>query len=238
MIFTGLIGPLFVSCEKAPWQDCYKGQGERVETKRTLPPHTDVEFNIAAQLYITYDTNITQPEISIRAQKNVADRISTEVNDLKLSIDFRECLQSHDEIDIFLKTPYVKNLILKGPGRLTTENAIAVDSVSLLNDGTGFLTAIIDGDFCKSTINSAGEITVSGSSKVTIINSFGSGKYSGFLLAADSAVVTNAAAGLIEVFASDSMLVSINGIGNVNYRGTAGIQIVSQSGAGQIINSN
>lgn len=168
-----------------------------------------------------FDINIAQGEVQsveVMADDNIVHEVRTEV--------------FNNELRLYLDENQVRGVTLKV--NITVKNLDAIK-----NSGTGNIVAnYIQTDESFSVYNSGtGNIEINGSAKSLILNTQGSGNFSGFDFAVEAVKVKNRGSGSVEVFCSKSLEASISGSGNVYYKGNPSINI-STSGSGNFIAVN
>lgn len=97
-------------------------------------------------------------------------------------------------------------------------DAAALDSVELSGAGSMNISNL-DTDRWQVTLPGAGSITVSGQTNSQTVELSGAGSYQAAELASQQATIESSGAGTAVVQVSDSLDVTINGLGNVEYIG-------------------
>lgn len=150
---------------------------------------------------------------------------SLEVSDRKgqLSIELKNRIKFSGEkkkLTIRIGSPYVEAINFESVGTLHIKNNFKGDRLNINNDGVGQI--LID-DCHVSTFKlitkSVGTITAKGTSKDVFIESEGVGSIDCSELKSENTKVISKGAGNLSVYATKSLDISLQGIGNVSYYG-------------------
>lgn len=165
--------PFVVSCEKENPFDSrtITGIGEIVTKSLELDPFLNIELEGVANLYVTVGGN---QEVGLKAQQNIIDVLTWEVNSGTLYIGLEEgiTLQNHEEIRFDIIIPELNSLVHDGVGDITlagagvevfdiTHNGIGhINAYEFPTDRCSVLTSAV-GD-CKVLVHSVLEVDISG----------------------------------------------------------------------------
>jgi len=223
-------------CLKTPF--CETGFGELENETIELEQFSKISLQISGDVYLTQSD--TQ-SVVILAQRNILDRIKTNVLNDELSIEFNECISFHDGIQIFISMKDIESLEIAGSGSITSENPISVKNLELTIDGSGEidLDNILVEENLESHIFGSGDISLKGTetAKQHDIEIVASGNVNAYSLPTENVNITIDGSGNAYVNALSTLDVEIYGSGSVYYRGTPQIN-VEIFGSGSLFNSN
>ena len=124
---------------------------------------------------------------------------------------------------------------VSGAGDLTGTTKISnTESLSVSSSGAGDITLDVDAPEVKVDISGAGSVKLKGQAKSVDIGLSGAGHLQCYDLHAENAKVEVSGVGSAEVFASVRIEATVNGVGNIHYKGNPGSISQSVSGVGSI----
>lgn len=196
--------------------ECLNGEGPLVSEIRTISGNFDAVVH-----QFPGNLNITQgsaPAVEVEGQQNLLEFLEVEVINEVLVIDFSECLETGMFFDVSVTLTDLVAISLEGFGNITFENDIVSDELDL------FLTGF-------------GDYELRGSADTLNINIAGEGNVRAFDYTADLCDILIVGNGDVEVTANTSLFVTINGQGNVFYKGNP-IVISDINGLGSVNDAN
>ena len=171
-----------------------------------------VVLNGDAELVITpADTT----GIRIEADSMIINKVQTKIKDNVLTIDYKKEAHTKKTVKIFVSIIQIDRLECNGTVTLTTTEPIESDSL-----------------VCK--ISGAGKYTLLGSAEKEYIEISGAAEVHGFDLQTSSCRVKISGSGKVETSVSDTLDVTIAGIGNVVYKGKPEVINKKISGLGKV----
>jgi hypothetical protein len=190
--FVGLILPVVVL---ADWGGT-SGSGVVKNEKRTVPPFNAIKTGGAFKISVVCQE---QQSLEVTADDNLLPLITTEVKDGTLEIGTKESISNPKSLDIAV---HIKDL-----SSLHCSGACKVSIAKLAND--------------KLDIDGSGAMSVEASGKTNKLTASlsGAGRISAEALHVKDARITLSGAGKVDVDVSDSLSVSISGVGLVTYSG-------------------
>jgi hypothetical protein len=222
-LFLILVIPQWM-CKKDNGCGCFNGTGEVTSETRQLPVFSSVYVEDNVNLIFQEDT---MQRVEVLAGKHLLHNITTEVSGGVLNIRNKNMCNFIRRYDIPIKIfiHYQRNQVgrirTKGTGTITSSNAFTGDSIDLSSESSGDIIFEM-GAQCKTYTHQhgAGDITLKGSCDQVIIYSKGTG----FTITDDCVnnytwVYTNTT-GKITVDPSGLLISTIDGSGNIYYKGT------------------
>lgn len=190
------------------------GSGNRETEERTVSEFNGIILETAADISLSIGD---LPSITVSADDNILELISTKVKNGKLIISQSSEFQSEIGVNISIVTKSLDSIILDGAGNI---NATGINSENF--------NVELDG---------AGDIKASGECTNLDIDLNGAGDVKLYGLVSKSAKARLDGAGNIEVYATDTLVAKINGAGDINYKGSCSLDS-SIDGVGDIRNKN
>ncbi len=191
------------------------GSGIKESETRTLSAFTTITSDIVVDINVIIGE--TQ-SVTVTGDDNLLSIINTKVTDGKLRITSSEEYNTNIGIDI---------------------DIVVADLTHVDFDGVGDIdiTGINNTDF-DIEIDGVGNGKVSGTTTNLVATLDGVGDLELYGLKAENADVDLDGVGSIEVYASLTLKVELNGVGDIHYKGDASITSINLDGVGDIKNKN
>jgi hypothetical protein len=218
-------------------QSCTKviGDGPVVSETRVTREFSQIEFSVPGEM--TY-VESNEPEIEIKAQRNIIDVIETYVSgdELRIRVRHGKSIRSSEDIRIIVKGPGVRSLFLSGSGRLTVNEDFNPDDANLFVSGSGRIRLkSLNSESLEAHVSGSGSIEIEhGSVERESIAVSGSGDVRVQPVVARRASTHTSGSGNIYLHATEELEVRISGSGDVFYEGTPRTN-VSVSGSGRLV---
>lgn len=217
------------SCEKVV------GDGPIITETRAVREFSELEFGVPGELeFIESD----QQEITVEAQRNIAEVIETYVtgNELRIKVWDGKRIRTSEPVRIIVKAPAVHAFAVSGPGSMTIDSIQHSGTTRLRLSGSGKIIAQkLESASLEARISGSGSIEVwEGIVEHEDINISGSGDVDLVEVEATKASTQTSGSGNIRINVSDELDVRISGSGDVFYKG-APVVNVSVSGSGRLI---
>ncbi len=217
--------------------NCEKGDGDIKTENRNIESFDAINLSLNAIVKYTQESKTS---ISIEAQENLLPFIDTKVENNTLYIEPKDCdcVDSDDQIIIYLSSPSLKDISLAGSGDFLAEGLVNSEDLNMDIAGSGSIelknlnvenyTVDIAGsgdvNLNGSQTSHEGQVSIAGSGDVDI-----------------SGIITNkvhidiAGSGDVTVHAKEQLDVEIAGSGDVHYSGNPKLSM-SIAGSGDVIN--
>ena len=240
------------SCEDLGF-GCIRGNGDLTTESRVVSGFDGVEVNGSFVVYVD-SGDVTS--LLVEADENLLDEIRTQVRGNNLVIEtYRDrCLNSRNDITIYVTTPNIEEITLVGSGsiycdeyetselhvELTGSGSVFLDNISSNEAdvdliGSGTIRGTIDAHSAVLRVEGSGVIRLEGSAHHANMDMLGSGSILARELTTDIADVDITGSGSVEVYATDLLEARVTGSGTVYYYGDP-VEIVKEiSGSGSII---
>ena len=202
-------------------------------------------FNV----YITQDSIY---QVVVEAESNLIPHIKTLVNGNTLIIDTRESLNSHSPMNIYVKTPVINGIYLKGSGYMNLDS-LNTDHLKLEISGSGNISGVAIANTIYAEISGSGNIfleastssietKISGSgildlmgeSNAAIHTISGSGDINAYSFIQKECTAKISGSGNMYLHVIDYLNVNISGSGSVFYIGDPQLTI-KITGSGSVV---
>lgn len=224
----------FSSGGNFPWQQI-ELSGETIQEARIVSDFNSIELLGSGNIYIE---QTGEESLTIEADKNLLEKIDTEVKGSKLEISFEAPLfwwpfSNTSEINYYLTVDDLEAVSITGSGKVVSESLTA-DSFKMTVTGSGDADLNLNVSKLESIISGSGKYTFTGQANEQKLVITGSGKYLAKELVSQTVDVVITGSGKAEVNVSQSLDVKISGSGDVYYVGEPVDLITNISGSGKI----
>lgn len=232
VFFAVLMLTIVTACQDSR---CIQGDGY-IETKdRILGSFNAVRTEGSWQVQI-----IKSPfsYVTVVGESNILPYVSTEIENNELVIrPYRNtCWDETYPLRVYVYTPLLTSLITEGSGDVFFDTA-SVYQMYLGVEGSGNVFGFIDANNVDIRINGSGNVSLSGDANTATMEINGSGNINAFNLFLYDNTVLIDGSGDVKTFVSTILDGTINGSGNIYFKGNP--QIYSDiNGSGRFINAN
>jgi hypothetical protein len=188
-----------------------KGSGKTSIEKRLISDFNTIKVN--GSMNIIYEKS-DAPNLSIEADDNILDIITTVVKNGTLYICSKDSFSTQNKITIKCSSTLIKSVILSGSGYVTLNN-IQEPELNL-------------------NVKGSGDIKVNGVCTKLTASVEGSGDIDSEELISQNLLVNVSGSGNAIATAKHSVIASVAGSGNIKVKGKPKTQQVSESGSGRV----
>lgn len=210
------------------------GKGPVITELRSVSDFNEIEFGTSGRLY--YRQAATQ-KVEIRAQQNILDVIESTVRDgeLRLRIKNNTVLHSYEPIEIYVESPSIRGLKVKGSGDIRANEAINTDRLDAEISGSGSIDLHkLTCELVEADIEGSGNIVVrDGSATHGELEVEGSGDINLRDFRAATLKTRTSGSGNMWVWVTNELDARISGSGSVRYKGQPTVK-VQISGSGKV----
>jgi len=210
------------------------GNGNVTTSEKTVSSFTEVEQKGSFDVYVSTGSTYT---VKIEAEDNLIPYIETNVNNGKLEINSKKgfWLQPTKSLKVYITAPTFSAIRSYGSGNITSENTIYDSSkIELSVSGSADIKATVDAPEVHSDVTGSGNADLNGQTRKFDGNVRGSGNINAFNLKAEEAKVEISGSGNANLFASVKLDVTVNGSGDVSYKGSAPQVVSNMHGSGTL----
>lgn len=188
------------------------GSGRAVTQTRDLPPFTAIDLAGSNVVSIRVGA---QQRVTVQADDNLIDLVSTRVTDGVLVIDNHRNYTPETPMSVLVTVPRLDSVSLSGSGTVSVEG-VQARALSVRLPGSGIVRVAGTTDRLEATLNGSGELLL------------------GDLLAHGATAIIEGS-GVIQLSASDALRASIPGSGTISYTGGPDKVSKSVTGSGAIV---
>jgi hypothetical protein len=223
------MGSMLISCNFL--EDFEKGNGN-ITTRHEQPP----SFN-RVRIGGNFDVTLEKAErsgIRVITDENLQEFIVFEVNHESLNIYQEKKLISKNKIRIIIEYEHLKELRVTGAAMLQNEDYIEEKELDLRMDGAGMMDIKVRTDFLKVSLSGAGIVKLAGEAGRQELNLSGAGSLKAFDLTSKSCKVVVSGLGGAEIYVTEDLDASIEGVGGIKYDGNPANIRTEVNGLGKI----
>ncbi|HTN06697.1 head GIN domain-containing protein [Agriterribacter sp.] len=206
----------FISCN---YRETVQGNGNITTESRTVSNFKDIQLSGSMNVHLVKGAGHA---VEINGEENIIPYIETYVNDGKLKVKYTDNININTRRDVTVTVilPELREVDITGSGDITGETKFTGnDKIELGITGSGNMKLEVDAPAIEAKITGSGDIYLSGITKDIKCSTTGSGKIDATELKAENAVVKTFGSGNISVFASVKLNATVNGSGDITYKG-------------------
>ena len=207
---------IFISCD---YRETVQGNGNTITESRTVSSFEGIQLSGSMNVHLVQGTDRA---VTIEGEENILPYVETYVNDGKLIVKYRDDINinTHEDVVVNVTAPELNEIDVTGSGDITGENKFSGnDEMKVEVTGSGNIKLELDAPAVEVSITGSGDIDLSGNTKSIKCSTTGSGEIDATELKAENATVRTLGSGSIRVFASVKLDATINGSGDIAYKG-------------------
>lgn len=203
---------------------------------RDVPTFTEIALRSGGKVYLTQGNN---QKVELKGDRDVLDKIETEVRGGRLSINYKDSgkwfnWSNNEKFEVYITVKDIEGISVSGSGSIIGENKFAADDLDLSVSGSGRMEIEASARDVDMSVSGSGKILVSGTARQAYSTISGSGSIKAEDLKADRYKVKISGSGSCEIYAVEEIDARISGSGSVYYRGNPPNVNSSTSGSGRI----
>ncbi len=215
--------------------NCTEGEGIAIEKEISIEHFDKIDLNGPYNVYLAQGE---EQNVVVKTQPNLIDLINTDISRGKWKIDFKPCVQSDEEISIYITLPELTHLLINGSGSIYTTQQFKANKLALEINGSGDMELAIEVKELQTKIKGSGNLLISGITKKHKIDVDGSGDIDAFELESAESDININGSGDVKVDVSYSLNAKVNGSGDVYYKGSVKEIQSKINGSGQLKQAN
>lgn len=221
---------LFNFCKKQNMCDCFKPRGETVTDTRNVSAFTILDVYDKIDVYYTQDTTLSSYTVKVMTGKNLLSSITTVVSGGVLQIrDGNRCnfvRGSHNEVTVYVTTPFVGKIIQDGVGTIYCTNTIKQDTLSYQIKNSGDLHLNVNVRlFMNGSMYGVGDVYLTGKAQNHNIYAAGECFVNAQNLQTSYSYIYYSSTGEARLNVSGTLDATINYQGNVFYSGNPSVTL-------------
>lgn len=210
-----------------------KDDGNVIQENRIISSFDRIESNGIMNIFLTQgDAEF----VVIEADKNIIPYIETNVKGNRLSIGTKEDaeINKSTKMNVYITFRNIHKLELNGVGNSESQNQLDLKDLTIVNSGVGNLKLNLDCEKLKLEMNSFGNAVLTGRVNNASIDHNGVGNLKAFDLTTNIMNIQSNGVGNSEVSSDNEIYISLNGMGNVSYKGNAVVKELNKNGFGNV----
>lgn len=236
VLVTLLTVGVFSACSF--WGESIKPSKTYITRDYKVKPFDQMDISTAGDIYYTQSTD-GKTTVQIYGPDNIVELIQVAVknNTLLLLIESRHKIRSTKKLRITVSSPDLKRIEFKGVGDVRIEDAFATQKLEIENKGVGNIE--INDLTCDDLIIQSigvGNVSLKGKAKSANLMSKGVGNIQAKELEATHVEASSKGVGDVSCFATESLKASVQGVGNITYKGSPKDTSFNKGGIGTIKN--
>ncbi len=208
---------------------------ERVEKNFSIKSFTSVRSHIVGNVIYTQSDDVS---VYAEGEKKLMDLLTIIEEDdgtLNIFLDAKIKNLSKKDLTVYISSPTIEKAILSGVGNFKMEGSVDADDLVIDFEGVGNFEAMyLRANSVDATYEGVGNLKLGGTTNDLKIDSDGVGLVDAEKLRAKNAVVRSNGVGGVRVYASESIDIYNNGVGNVSYYGDPEVKELKNAGVGKI----
>lgn len=221
----------FIAFQSCGSVNCVTGTGD--VTKRTLPIAELRGITAQGSLDVRLKQGPVR-SVEVEAQANLIDLLSTEVRDGIWHIGTEQCYNTTKPFIVHITVPKIEHVALQGSGDVTGLDRFTTEAFVATVQGSGELTFDIEARSVDATVQGSGDITLTGKCTAFAAHVQGSGDIDGMGLISEKASTVVVGSGNIGVHAAQELNATIQGSGDIRYKGQPANLVKNVQGSGDV----
>lgn len=204
---------LLVSGQANAYFSRVSGDGKVITQDRNTSPFSAINISCSADVYIRQGNS---EAIKVKADEDVINQITTNVNGDVLEIDVKGNIWNVEVMEVYVTVKNLEKVVISGSGDVKSDNTIEGIDFAVNINGSGDVVLDLNVKSLETKINGSGDVKVSGVQGNFNMKVGGSGDFIGENLRLE----------LCEI--------EVNGSGDVRLSGTANLVKIRQSASGDV----
>lgn len=208
-----------------------KGDGNVVKQEREVSSFSGIDVGGAFKVFLTQGD---KESLTIEADENLLDIITTDVRGSTLKIGTSEDIKDYDELNVYITFKMIDELDVSGACQLSSENKFKLDDLELDCSGASDVTLKMSAKNIELDCSGASQVDLYGMGESMNLDLSGASHMdaSDFEVGICDADVSGASHGKIMV--KSELSADVSGAGSLKYSGDPQIKSHDVSGAGSL----
>ncbi|WP_181305451.1 head GIN domain-containing protein [Rufibacter sp. XAAS-G3-1] len=224
---------IFTACDILGDSPCLEGDGQSKTEARAVPSFTGVDMRIAGNVYVTAGP---KAEVKVESFANLLPEIVTELEGSTLVIRSESCLEySDEETTVYITLPDIEYAELQSSGQMRIQAVPSSKGLKIRLTGSGTVRYLGSTNRIQVTHTSSGDVDLDGFVSHLETTLTGSGKILGYSLRADTVEAKSTGSGHQQIWVDKVLEATVNGSGNIYYRGSPSLVSTFTTGWGKVL---
>jgi hypothetical protein len=233
IILLTLISFFIVCCDYL--DEFERGNGEIVTEKRSVDDFNQLKIGGNFEVHLR---NGTDTYVQINTDENLLSFIDTEIRDGILIITQQKKLISKKKIELVINYVDLEVIRVMGAALIKNEGYLRAEDLEIRMEGAGVIDLKIMSDNLQVVLSGAGMVKLDGEVVRQDLSLTGAGKLEAFELESRECKISVGGLGSAEIFVTDRLEASIEGIGGIEYAGDPPELVTEINGLGKIERSD
>jgi len=194
---------------------CTKGSGNIVKSDRNTSEFNDVVMRGSGNIYIT---QAPETKVTVETDDNLQENIIVANNGSTLVIESEGNI-CPNKFNVYVSTPNVNGLTMQGSGNIKSKSLIESDRMEITISGSGNIDVNAESEDLSILINGSGDAELIGKTTKASLEINGSGDINMYKMPCDKCAININGSGNCKILVNELLDVSINGSGDITYRG-------------------
>jgi len=160
--------------------------------------------------------------------------VKTDISGDTLKVSLAGCRRNTKPINVYVPSRNIRELSADSFARIASRSEIDADRLIIQSNSAGDIELEVDADEIEATASSAGRITLNGTCTKLTVDASSSGRIDTGKLAAEDVDARASSAGVIKVYAENSLKADASSGGRVEYKGDPANPDITQSSGGVV----
>lgn len=208
-----------------------KGNGNVTKQERQLGSFSGLDVGGAFKVFLTQGD---KESVTVEADENLLDVISTEVRGNTLVIKTTEDINDSEALNIYLTFKDLDKMDISGACHLTGENKMKFDELDLECSGASDVELKMAAQKLSLDLSGASQIELYGSAESVDLDLSGASGFDGYDLEAEIYFADISGASHAKIFVNKELSAEVSGAAGLKYKGDPVIKEHDVSGAGSM----
>jgi hypothetical protein len=214
--------------------NCVEPAGIIKDEERTITEFSTVELDGAMDVVIKERLVSEKNRVVVRADQNVLPHVKTVLQGSRLKLSLDKCVKGNNPVEIHVYVNEISKIENDGSGTIRSENMLRSDRFDIEQNGSGTITLQLRANRVVLDNDGSGIIRLAGNANTIEVDHDGSGVSELFDFQSKEAKVDLGGSGIVNVYATEKMKLSLNGSGSIRYKGTPQELKTDKNGSGEI----
>lgn len=211
--------------------NCTAGSGNVTTITRNIEGFDGISASSGINVYLDSSLKNT---LKIEAEDNIAGLVRTEISGDVLKVYLDGCRRNSKPIDVYVPSKNLRQITANSFGKIIGKSKITGDKILIDSSSAGDVDIGVDAKEIDVRSSSAGEITINGTCGKLTADASSSGHINAGKLISNDAIAKASSAGVIRIYASDSIKADASSAGRIEYLGDPKLADISQSSGGVV----
>lgn len=192
-----------------------KGNKNVVKQERAVTPFIKIVVSGAFDVFLTQQPTTS---LTVEADENLMDKITTEVNNQVLTIGSRQ-IKNPTKLNVYISSPTIEFITMSGASTLVGENTLQGQVLDVTTSGATDLRLNVNVEILSVNASGASAVILSGTAKELVATASGAADIKASKLQVTDATVDASGAANIDVNASGKVVSTTSGAGDIDLTG-------------------